>query len=108
MVEGRVYTTVRGQSHEVEFLASLFGITESRFDFCVFENATVFASTVDLYEVLIHHATCADVQVTYFGVTHLSIRQTHVFATGLELAVRVLLQQCVPVWGWSARDSIGL
>ena len=90
VVERRVHAARGGEAHEVQVLAVLLGVAVSTYDFGIFENAAVLAGAVDLYKVLVDDASCADVEVTHFGVTHLSVGQTNVLARGEELGVRII------------------
>jgi hypothetical protein len=63
---------------------------------------------VDLHKVLVDDATAADVDVSYLGVTHLTLGQTHVETIGAELCVGVVSQQRVPIRCGCAADDIRL
>ena len=65
MVERRMHTAIRGQSHEMEFLAVGLGIAISIFDFWVFEDRAVLACTVDLHQVLVYYSTCTDIEMSH-------------------------------------------
>ena len=97
VLQARVHTTVRGQAHEVNLLTTLFRIREDCLDLRIVQNTAVLAGTVDLHQVLINDTTGTDIEVTYFGVTHLSVRQTDVLTAGLQLRVRIGRQQLVHV-----------
>ena len=84
MCKAAVYAAGRSEAHEVD-AATLLGILKGSYNFGVLGNRAVFASHVDLHKVLIDDAATADVHVSYFRVTHLSGRQTHVEAIGTEL-----------------------
>ncbi len=107
VVEAGVDTTIGGQTHEMDVLAVLLGIGEDGFDLRIVQDTAVFAGTIDLYEVLIDHSSGTDIEVSYFGVTHLSVGQTYVLAAGLQLRVRIGSQQFVPVGRRRAMDGIG-
>ena len=108
VVQRRVNTTRRGQAHQVELLASLLCIAISVDDFLILQDVTAFTSLVDLNEILIYHATCTDIEVTYLRVTHLSVRQTYVFTASLELRVCRNCCQIIQVRSWSVIDYIPL
>ena len=57
-----------------------FDIHNIRNDFFVFKYAIVSTSTIDFNQILINNTACTNIQVSYFRVTHLSIRQTYIFA----------------------------
>ena len=92
-----MYATVGGQAHEVDVFTVLLGVREGRDDFLVLQDAAVGTGAVDLHQVLVNDASGADIEVSHFRVTHLSVGQPHVLAAGLELRVRIVGQQAVPV-----------
>ena len=80
-----MYAAGRGEAHEVELLAVLLSVAVSLNDLLVLEDRAVLASTVNLNEVLVNDTASADIQVTNLRVTHLTLRQTYVFAACEEL-----------------------
>ena len=97
MVERTVHTAIAGESHKMDVLTVLFRVRESGNDFLVLQDAAVGTSTVNLYQVLVYDASCTDIEVTYFRVTHLSVGQTDILAACLQLRVRISGQQAVPI-----------
>ena len=85
MIEAGVNTTIRGKTHQVQFLVVLLGVGIGSLHLRVLHDGAVFAGAVDLYQVLIYDATGTDIEVTYFRVSHLTVGQTHVFTTGHQL-----------------------
>ena len=108
VIQRRVYAAVGGQTHEVDVLAVLLGIGEGGDDFLVLQDAAVGTGTVDLHQVLVDDAAGTDIEVTHFGVAHLSVGQAHVLAASLQLGVRIVGQQAVPIGSGSHRDYIVL
>ena len=106
MNERRVHTTAGSKTHEVDALVVLLCVFVCAHDFRVLQNATVLAGTVDFHEVLIDDASCADVEVTHFGVAHLSVRKTYVLAAGVELRVWTNCIEIIKIRGWSAIDDV--
>ena len=80
MLERGVYAAVGCQAHEVHGLAGVLGVGECVLDFGILKDGTVGDGLVDFHEVLIDHAACADVEVSYFRVAHLAVGQADVFA----------------------------
>ena len=80
VVERRVNTTVRCKSHEVKALACFLGVAVCSLYFWILQNRAVLASAVDFHQVLVNYSSCSNVEVSYFGVTHLSVGQTNVFS----------------------------
>ncbi len=108
VVERRVHTAGRGEAHEVHGLACGGAVFECLFDFRIVVDFARFNGFVDFYEVLIHDAACADVEVAYLGVAHLAVGQTDKFAAGLQFGVGICLDKIVPVRGWCAVDGVGM
>jgi hypothetical protein len=97
VLERRVYTTVRGQAHEVDSLVVILSVRECRFDFGVIEDCTAGDSLVDFYKVLIKYTAGTDVKVANLRVTHLTVRQTNVFAGSLELRMGIGFEERIPI-----------
>ena len=85
MVKRAVYTTIGSQSHEVDIFTIFFGIRESRNDFRILHNAVVGTSSVDFHQILINNTSGTDIEMTYFRVAHLSVGQTYILTTSLQL-----------------------
>ena len=107
MFDAGVHTAVAGEAHEVEVLACGLCIFVGALHFGVFHDAAVAAGTVDLDQVLINHTAGTDIEVSYLGVTHLSIGQTHVFAAGLQLRVGIFGVQGVKIGCRRLEDDVG-
>ena len=75
-----MYATCRGEAHEVQLLAVLFSVGIGSFYASVFKDRAVVACAVNLYKVLVYHATSANVEVSHLRVAHLSVGQTYIFA----------------------------
>ena len=73
------------ESHKVEFASVFLNVFESRCDFLILEQFVLFAGHIDLYEVLVDGSTCAEVHMSHFGVSHLSVREAYVFSASLEV-----------------------
>ena len=101
-----MYATVRSQAHEVHVLAVVASIREGRDNLFVLQDRVVGTSLVNLYQVLVNDAAGTDIEVTYLRVTHLTVGQTHIFATGLQLRVRIGFQQIVPIRSGGIVDYI--
>ena len=97
VIKRTVYTTVTGQSHDMQVLAVLLGVAESRLDLRILQYTAILAGAVDLHEVLIYNTSRTNIKVTHLGVTHLSVRQTDILTTGLQLRVRISRDQVIPI-----------
>ena len=91
-----VNTAVAEKSHEVDGLAIVTGVGEGVDDLRIGLDGAIGARLVDFDEVLVHDASSTDVEVSDFGVSHLSFRQSHGVAASDELAVRVSVFEAVP------------
>ena len=80
-----MYATVGGESHQMEFFTGSLGIAVGRNDFRVLHDAVVLAGPVYFHEVLIHHSSGTDIEVSHFRVAHLSVGQSHILSRGLQL-----------------------
>ncbi len=61
---------------------AFFGIFHHSFDLLVFQHLVLTANFIDLHQVLIYNPSCADIQVPYFGVSHLAVRKAHILSAG--------------------------
>ncbi len=77
--DGAVHSPVRHQAHEVDSLTAVASGGECLHDGRVLPDAVVAAGAVDFDQVLVDHPACSDIEMSYFRVAHLSVRQTHVF-----------------------------
>ena len=101
-------TSVRHQSHQVQFLAALLGIAVSRDNLLVLTDAAVGNGTVHLHKVLIHHTAGTNVEVTHLRVTHLAVRKAHVLAACQKLRMRVIGIQVIHIRSRGVENHIGL
>ena len=108
VVERTMNATIAGKTHEVDGFSCLLGIAESVNDLGISQNRLVANCLVDFHEVLINHASAANVQMPHLAVAHLPVGQSHVLATGLQLAVRIVFQQGVPIGRWSRENGVAL
>ena len=102
MLQGAVDTAMGRKAHQVELLSGGLHILIDRLDFRIVQQFVAPAGHVDLDQVLIDHAAGTEVHVTHLGVAHLPVRQTHIFAAGLQRAVRIFCAQ-----GIDYRRSLG-
>ncbi len=89
MVQRGMDTAVRCQSHQVEAFAVFLGIFVGSDYLRIFKDAAVGTGTVDFHEVLIDDTSGADIEVSHFGIAHLSVGKPYVFAAGQQLGVRI-------------------
>ena len=75
-------------------------------DGSILENGAVGTGAVDFHQVLVNDAASADIEVAHFGVTHLSVGQTNVFARSQQLGVRIGSVEVVHKRSWSLEDDV--
>ena len=108
VLQGGVHAAVGGEAHQVELLAGGLDIVVDRLYLGVLEEFMVTDGHVDLDEVLVDHAAGAQVHVADLGVAHLPVRQTDVFAAGLQVAVRIFRTQAVDDRRALRPDGVGI
>ena len=92
VVQRRVHATCGGQAHQMHFLSRFLRVAVSSNNLRVLEDAVVAAGDVDFHEVLIDHASCADVEVPDLGVAHLSVGQAYALTASQQLRMRETFQ----------------
>ena len=96
VLERGMHAAVGKQAHEVQRRSALLDIVKERPHFLVLIKRFGLArrrsaGSVDLDQVLVHHAARADVEVPDFGVSHLPLGQTNIFPVGSKQRMRPLL-----------------
>ena len=61
-----MHATIGKQAHEVQRSARSLRRIERRIDHGIFANGTLTACHIDTRELLVHHATSANIQMAYF------------------------------------------
>ena len=84
----RVDAPVGEETHEVEGAAALAGTVRRGNELPVFEEGAVPEGEVDAQQVLGHHPSRSEVQVSDLGVAHQAGRQPDGLARGLERRAR--------------------
>ena len=92
MIERTMYSSIRSQSHKMDILPFFFCIRKSRNNFRIFQNTIICTSSIDLYQILIYDTSRADIKMTDFRISHLSIGQTYIFTGSLQLGIRISRQ----------------
>ena len=89
VVQRTMYAAGGAKTHDMQFLARCLRGFVCRNDLRVLHDRVVADGAVDLHQILIHHASGTDIQVSYLAVTHLSVRQTYILTTCLQLRMGV-------------------
>ena len=73
-----VNAAVGQKTHQVHAAPLLLGLLASAHQFCILKKGAVLDLLCDPGQLLIDHASCADVGVAHFAVAHLAIGQAHI------------------------------
>ena len=68
----------REKSHEVESASLSLAVLHSAEDSLIIEECAVLDVLGYLDQHLVNDTSCADICMTYFGVAHLTVRQTNI------------------------------
>ena len=90
-----MYAAVAAKAVKVQRGTVLFAVFDRAEESGIFEEVPVLNGFRDARQLLIHHAPGADVQVADLGIAHLSCREAHRVAGGLDLRMWI----CVPKFG---------
>ena len=104
----RVHATGTQKAHQVQASAALNGVLHRRLQHRVGCKFSALYSAVDAQQVLVHHAACAYVHVSHFGVAHLAFGQAYEFTVGAQGGVGVLAEQGVHHRGVGHVDGVGV
>ena len=89
MIKGRVHSAVAAEAEEMELLARALDIVVAGGNLFVLEQLMLPAGDIDLHEVLVDDAACAEIHVAYLGVAHLALRKAYILAAALQLRVGI-------------------
>ena len=92
MVQRRVYAAGGTKTHDMQFLPLRLSRLVGCNNLGILHDRVVANGAVDLHQVLIYHAAGTYIEVSYLAVTHLPVRQTYIFAAGLQLRMGVFCQ----------------
>ena len=76
----RMDASIRKQSHKMNLFVIITGIRECVCENSVFFNIACFAFLIYFNQILINHSSCSDIQMSYFGVSHLPLWQANIFS----------------------------
>ena len=95
VIKGRVHAAVAAKAEEMKFFATALDIVISGGYLLVLQELVLAAGDVDLHQVLVNDAACTEVHVSYFGISHLSVRKTDILSAGVEVGIRIFCPQGV-------------
>jgi hypothetical protein len=78
----------------------------SREQFRIVKKRAVLDCRIDAREILIDDPPGADIHVSNFGIAHLTVRQTHELALGVDQRMRAIVKQTSPVRQIRLRDRV--
>ena len=81
-----MHAAIGKQAHQMQHSTGGLCRIKRRIDHSVFANRAFTACHIDSRKLLMHHTTGADVQMAYFGISHLTSRKPHGLARCFELA----------------------
>ena len=91
----------------MQFFSFLLRGFECSHNLRILHDGVVADGAVDFHQVLINDPSCADIEVSHFGVPHLSIRESYILPACLQLRMRIFSQQRIPMRRWRYADDIG-
>ena len=94
-----VHAARGNEAHKVQGAVLFFHAVDDGKESFILEEVAVLDVAGDAGQLLIDDATSADVGMTNFGVTHLTVRQADKFARSLQLAGLVIGKKAVEYGG---------
>src|SRR5690606_5668975 len=79
-----VNPSIRQEAVQVKLAPVFLHVTDGSEEGVVFKEASLPDRLRHPGQILVDDSTCADVQVTHFGIAHLTLRQSHGLAAGLK------------------------
>ena len=77
MIDMAVHPAIRKQPHQVQSRSLLLCIGNSIEKLLLFKEISVINRLCDARQLLIYNAPSADIEMPYFAVAHLAIRQAY-------------------------------
>lgn len=100
-------SAVGTETEEMELLAGGLDVVVNLGYFSVLLERMGFAGHIDLDKVLVYHAAGAKIHMPDFGVAHLPVRKSYVFAAGLQVRHRIFLAEAVDERSPLGVDCVG-
>src|SRR5436853_3055022 len=101
-----MYAAVTDQPHQVERPAVAFDFVAGFNERRSVEEARILDRRIDANKVLHDHATGAEIQMTYFAVSHLSFRQTDGEPRRVQKRSRCSTPETIPRRSIRERDRV--
>ena len=98
--------TGREQTHDVHGFTGVFRLVNRCGQRRVSKESTFFNFNVQTGQVLIHDAARAQVNVTDFGVTHLTIGQAHFQTGSIDQGMRAFCPQRIHYRGFGSKNGV--
>ena len=93
VIERTMYPTVRNQSHEMHLFPVLLGIVKRLHDFRILCNGMISTRPVYLHQILVNYPSGPNIQVSDFGIPHLTVRQPHILPARVQQSTRIITCQ---------------
>ncbi len=97
---------IRNESDQVEAVA--MGGLENFLEDRIMVESAILNGEVDAGELLIDDATCAEIEMSYFGIPHLAFRQADLESTRLESRLGVSDVELIMHWGRGQEGGVSL
>ena len=104
MVDMAVHAAVTHQAKQVQTGRS--GLGKSGLQHGVFPHGPIFDGIIHPAEVLKDNAARTQVQVSYFGITHLAVRKAHVLPGSAQQAVGIVGKEVISKGGISQNSGV--
>ena len=99
-----VHSAIAHQAKQMQAGGS--GLGKGGFQHGILSQGAVFNGIVHPAQVLEHHTAGAQIQMPYFGIAHLSVRQPHIFPGSAQQAVGIIGKQVISKGGISQNSGV--
>ena len=106
VIQRAMYSPVRNQSHEMHLFPVLLGIIKRLHDLRVLGNGMIPTSPVNLHQILVNHPSGSNIQVSHFGISHLTVGQTYILPARVQQGTGIITRQLRDVRSRSTPDRV--
>ena len=101
-----VYAAVREQSHQMKRTAVLLAVLNRLHQSRIFKEGSILNFLGNTGKLLIHDTACAHVEMSYLGISHLTLGKSDCHSAGISPHPRAFLHQLIHHRGLCLRDRI--
>jgi len=101
-----MYPAVGDQTNQMNGFTLIPGIRKCLRQGRILSNAAIFTGQIDLDQILIEDSSGTYVEVSYLGVSHHSVGESHAAATSQQLGMWIRGRKCVHIGGMSLKDDV--